>query len=471
MLCRLERKDNAWFHDKYLTVFVNFGNGDRTLESNKNTTTKHRLKQHDHIGSTTTMEFLNATDRALVEEFTWLPQEIDMGMVQPYHEGDINIPFENLYATMGDLDRVPTELMHMIFDDLTMADLVALRRTCRLTRSMVPGSLAYKDLTWYIPNVLRAMSGMELLGAFTVKHMMDTMTSHTCVGCGNFAVCIFLPEFSRVCYTCLQYNEAFWVMPMAEARKCFDLDEEVEDLIPWYWSIPGRYEMANEPPVYTHGRQKMVSVRAAKAFAMQLWGANGLKNHLLSLYLTKRPHPPDFKAIRRYKHLHDTPLEIGPAHHPPPLTEHITDENGWPGMGSMLVPVIIKQPYGARIVETGVWCRGCAQASDEWHEFTRAEKLAVKHHALREQRVFPTKDKVPAVMQSMEWATELYLNHAYNCYGLSLWKQDHYFPHLPHTFDFAGHLEELSNASPNSELDSPSELESESDASDVSMAS
>lgn len=413
------------------------------------------------------MDFLTATDRALVEEFTWIPREVDLGMVQPYREDDIDIPFENVYATMGNLNGVPTEVMHMIFDDLTMADLVALRRTCRLTRSMVPGSLAYKDLTWYIPNVLRAMADMELLGAFTVKHIMDAVTSHTCVGCGNFGVCIFLPEFSRVCYTCLQYNEAFWVMPLAEARLCFDLPADAEDLIPWYWSIPGRYEMANEPPVYTHGRQKMVSVRAAKAFGLHLWGENGLTNHLNSLYMTNEPVLPDYNTFKRYRHLHHAPLEIGPAHHPPPVIEHFTTENGWPGMGSMLVPVVIKQRHGARIVETGVWCRGCAQASNQWRQFTRPQKLVVKYQAMREQRVFPTNDKVSAVMQSMEWATELYLNHAHSCYGLSLWKQNHFFPDLPHIVNFARQLDELSNASWQSELES----DTESDTSDVSMGS
>lgn len=410
------------------------------------------------------MEYLTATERALVEEFTWIPQEIEIGMVQPHVEDDINLPFENVSASMGELDRMPTELMHTIFDDLTMEDLVALRRTCRLTRAMVPGSLAYQDLIWYVPNMLRAMADMELLGAFTVKHMMDTIASHTCVGCGNFGVCIFLPEFSRICYTCLQYNEGFWVMPMSEARQCFDLPEECEDLIPWYWSIPGRYEMANEPVVYSHGRKKMVSVRAAKTFALQQWSPERLQNHLHQLFMTRAF---DFEVLRRYRHLHYTPLEIGPAVHPPPANDHFTTENGWPGMGSMLVPVVIKQRDGRRIVETGVWCRGCAQASNEWREFTRPEKLVVKLQAIREQRVYKTKDKVSAMMQSMEWASELFLNHAHSCYGLSLWKKDHYFPDLPHTVNFEEQLAELENAPPNSDLDS----DTESNPSDVSMDS
>lgn len=254
-------------------------------------------------------------------------------------------------SSLGLLDRIPLELLHLILVMLDFQSLLHVSRVSLLGQVVVQPLPAYRDLMEHAPHTLAALGRTGLLGLHPATVLHATLLSEICVSCGGYGAFLFLPTCERCCYECLRMNQSLWVIPTALAGKCFYLTPHQLKEIPVMRSIPGIYSVGHR--ISRQRRLRLTSVKAAKELGIKVHGSMA---NIAKTFNASRARKITFQWLQ------NAPLQpLGQDPSTLPTKEH-TPNDDFCGMASIPFPSLMPN----KELETGLWCRGCEQTFERY---------------------------------------------------------------------------------------------------------
>ena len=178
-----------------------------------------------------------------------------------------NAPFTT--STFGNLHRLPTEVLHMVFLETDLQSLTILRRVSRGIRKTNDGIWQYKEIVHHAPNSIRAALSIKVGSLVSCRRLFQELCSQECATCGRFGPYLYL-SFTRACYICLTENPRFLPMTPSHARKSFGISTKDEISLPTALSIPGLY--CNVPRI-RRARVSLVDREYSKEMGIRLHGS------------------------------------------------------------------------------------------------------------------------------------------------------------------------------------------------------
>ncbi|EWY85600.1 hypothetical protein FOYG_12741 [Fusarium oxysporum NRRL 32931] len=255
---------------------------------------------------------------------------------------------ERSISSLGQLDTLPAELLHITLNLLDFQSLSRVSRVSLRGKRVVENFLPYQQVIQHAPKVPTALIKTNLVGYYPASEVYRILKSYRCVSCSDFGAFLYLPTCERVCFECLFQNRGLWMMTLPMAKKYFVLTQRQVQALHIMRIIPGTY-CVRGPEKAHHKPCQLVSVKSAKRLAIKLHGS---VQHLAQLI----PQPPiisskDYYLCKRY---HEAPLEA-PACDMSKLSEEANIGNDpFAGVSSLRVPYITDSR-----ADWGQLCKGC----------------------------------------------------------------------------------------------------------------
>lgn len=193
------------------------------------------------------------------------------------HFSSPEIPSLSLYGStkvqrypMGMLDRLPLEIIHQILEQLDFFTLVILRGLNLASRSIVDSLPAFKYMTQYAANTLRALSRTRLITVFTASRLLNVLRTDRCMNCQQYGAFLFLLTCSRCCFKCLEKDARLRAITLSTAKSSLGLKAKDLRRLPTMLSLPGTYALRGRRT--TKKRFRLVSAVEAFVLAKALYG-------------------------------------------------------------------------------------------------------------------------------------------------------------------------------------------------------
>ncbi|KAI9878987.1 MAG: hypothetical protein M1830_009916 [Pleopsidium flavum] len=150
-------------------------------------------------------------------------------------------------ATLGELNRLPLELVQAILLKLDLQSLTTFRSVNHRARHVVDYLPLYKEVVTYAKDALRALLALNLAKYFTTAQLYDALRSEDCTLCGGFGGWINFLGCHRCCLSCIHEAKELLPLSYVRAKISFGLKHESLQQVPQFEAQPG---------FYTHNRQK-----------------------------------------------------------------------------------------------------------------------------------------------------------------------------------------------------------------------
>ncbi|KAI1313689.1 hypothetical protein F5Y03DRAFT_105082 [Xylaria venustula] len=142
--------------------------------------------------------------------------------------------------SLGQLDRLPLELLTCIFLTLDLPSLTIFRRVNRRAMGLVDSLHQYRMVLKHCPDVLRAIISIDA-HYFDCRTLYKTLSTTKCEGCDRFGSYLYLITCKRVCYFCLTSNIDYFPVSATRAAKYLGLPRKEIMHLPHILSLPGKY--------------------------------------------------------------------------------------------------------------------------------------------------------------------------------------------------------------------------------------
>ncbi|KAJ5780678.1 hypothetical protein N7457_005838 [Penicillium paradoxum] len=138
---------------------------------------------------------------------------------------------------LGDLRALPNEIMDLIIKKLDLPSAISFSYVSRTANVLIQQS-PVPFLKQWAPDMPKFLRNSYIQREWSIAQIKATLRCSQCVSCGESCSRIFLATMERVCQPCMQYNHAYWCLPIQQAAITFGLPAiEVTKLTPIY--IPG----------------------------------------------------------------------------------------------------------------------------------------------------------------------------------------------------------------------------------------
>ena len=340
------------------------------------------------------------TTESLIEKLGYQPRHVMTGMIKTK---DPKIPSPSQIAristassSLGSLESLPLEMLHIIFAALDLRSLSRMASTCLRGVAVVEALPQWRDLVKHAPGAMAALGRTQLTRHHTVTTLHDALSSADCASCGAYGAFLFLPTCERCCYECLWRNQSLQVIQLALAKKAFGLSAAQIEKLPIMRGIPGkywvRYQISRSRP------QRLVSVKAAKILALQVHGSKEDLARQLEPFRASGPPSPAYVKLHQ---LQRAPLKpLGPLS----ALDQRKDLRGndeFCGMASIPFACCL----AGKQVEHGIWCLGCKRAN---HDGPDRSLDPLETRYLRDSL---------GKMVYVAWSTNDFLEHIKRCKG------------------------------------------------------
>lgn len=151
--------------------------------------------------------------------------------------------------TLGNLDRLPLEVVWRIVDNMDIQSFLKFARTSRHARSLCKQHPAYKNIADYLPPLLIALKGLRLNRWVPVGALWGEIQQPNCRSCGEKAHLLFVPTVDRICVNCLMYNPAYWYASFPDAKIAFALEHENLQRAPAFRDLAHPFRTIIPPPL------------------------------------------------------------------------------------------------------------------------------------------------------------------------------------------------------------------------------
>lgn len=316
------------------------------------------------------------TPDAIIERLSWRPAYILNSMITISKRiRSRALPRTLASSSIGSLDTLPAELLHIILNSLDFQSLLRFARACHQAKTRVESLLSYQHMMKHAPTVLIALSQTKLITFHAAGTIHAAFLSDKCVSCQIYAAFLFLPTCKRCCYECLSSERSLRVITIRMAEVCFGVSRKDLAQIPTMFSIPGRYAVGHVVP--HQKRVKLVSLKQAQKLGISVHGSQ--------------------EAMESVGVSRDAPKIKNVRHRQRRLAQWIAGSNSadrqndeFCGVASISFPSL--RPKGE--VENGLWCGGCRINSENYSSTigmdidARMKALLEKEHQARSRSEF-----------------------------------------------------------------------------------
>lgn len=144
-------------------------------------------------------------------------------------------------SNIGDLEALPSEIIHSIFNVLDLQSLTDFRAISWRARALLDGFPPYNAIVQHSPDALRALLSTHMAVHFTAQDIFAALCTQACLSCGQFGP--FLDMFTgyRHCITCVAYSDNLLSITKPSAKSEFGLNSKTMRTLPTLLSVPGQY--------------------------------------------------------------------------------------------------------------------------------------------------------------------------------------------------------------------------------------
>lgn len=218
------------------------------------------------------MDLDTFTPDALIERVSWRPAYILDSMISIPTTIKLRLLPRTLAASsIGSLDTLPTEVLHIICNSLDFQSLSRCKRVCHRANALVESLASYNLIMKHASTALIALGRTKLITSHTAATLHAAFVSDRCVTCQQYAAFLFLPTCERCCYYCLERERSLRVITIPMARICFGLSQLDLGQIPNMCTLPGRYAVRH---ILQHRKRvKLISVKQAERLGIAIHGS------------------------------------------------------------------------------------------------------------------------------------------------------------------------------------------------------
>ncbi|KAJ5618916.1 F-box domain-containing protein [Penicillium lagena] len=305
-------------------------------------------------------------------------------------------------SSVGFLDRLPLEILHLTFNLLDFQSLSYFSRTSLQGKTLVESLPAYRDLMQYAPRTLKALGQTGLLHFHPAATIYQAMQSKACISCGEYGAFLFLLTCQRCCYHCLCDNTDLWLISSSLARKCFSLTSNDLKHVPTLHSIPGTYTTDQKS---RRQRLRLINVKQARELEPKLRGRiDALGNSRMDI----RSFPRGMRSVL-FRCLRKEPVRIINQDLSTVMRDQVVHSDDFEGMGSIPFPSL-SPTHG---IDYGLWCYGCKWMFNNIH--LKDPLLLDVIADITPAGVKPS--RILFARQNRARSKSEFLQHVHDCYG------------------------------------------------------
>ncbi|KAH9224623.1 GNAT domain-containing protein [Leptodontidium sp. 2 PMI_412] len=260
-------------------------------------------------------------------------------------------------SSLGNFSLLPLEIIHNILLELDLASLGAIRCLNTHFYDTVGKVPAYRDLTTFAPNALRALSATDVLSNYSIRYLYNILCRDRCIGCNEFGSFLFLPTASRCCFSCIKAHPETEVVSASAATALFGLTESALSRVTIARTVVGQYGISEKS---SRRRIRVVSREEARRLGISIHGSQTEMERAASLGIRRGGNSDGSSHKHRIQ---------GGTNRPMPQPPGANDTLRF--MACTAFPYLDAQQ---RQIDKGVCCRGC-----EYNWYRRDEDFAPGH--------------------------------------------------------------------------------------------
>ena len=143
-------------------------------------------------------------------------------------------------ANLGELDRLPLEIMQTILSHLDVYTLMSFESVNGLAARVAVSVPVYAIVKKHASDAVRGIKATQ--AKISLARLYEKLRSPDCDQCGDFGPYLSLLAGDRVCYLCFSQDEKYRPIQSQEAVRQFALTRRVLKSLPSIRSVPGSYE-------------------------------------------------------------------------------------------------------------------------------------------------------------------------------------------------------------------------------------
>lgn len=194
-------------------------------------------------------------------------------------------------STLGDLESLPLEILHEICLLLDLRSLFNFRHINHRAKQIVRATRGFEALVTHATGALCVILKTTIASWFTLPDLFETFCTRDCYLCRSFGGFIFLPLFTRCCFSCIRENRLPSTLSISAIKKRFKLSTgPIYSLVPTVRSLPGVYSLDE---VAHKKRTQIIPTHLIRRFVLseKRPATTQLRETALSCYMTTTSLP------------------------------------------------------------------------------------------------------------------------------------------------------------------------------------
>ncbi|KAJ4360980.1 uncharacterized protein N0V89_001549 [Didymosphaeria variabile] len=147
-------------------------------------------------------------------------------------------------TSLGDLDKLPLELITNVCLQLDIASLFQLRQVNARGQQIVNALHEYRVITKHALNAFLALLKTRTTPCVTLGELYRNLCTQDCSLCGGYGNLVYLPTWTRCCSACLRKDASeIRSTNAAGAKRHLNLSKKAFESLPRLLTLPGTYTM------------------------------------------------------------------------------------------------------------------------------------------------------------------------------------------------------------------------------------
>ncbi|KZF24243.1 hypothetical protein L228DRAFT_245147 [Xylona heveae TC161] len=257
--------------------------------------------------------------------------------------------------TLGTLDQLPLELLHMTLAQLEIQSLTDFRRVNRRAMLIVDSIPEYAQIIAHVPISIRAILSIGSGSWISCQDLYQKLCTAECDICGDFGGYLYLITCRRVCYLCFAWERDYLPLLRTDVLRKFGLRNEHLAGLPSMRSLPGVYSPRE---IKSRARITLIDHSTARQAGIALHGTESAMEQYASNMASKR-----LEKYQSRKSLHELAGRVaGPTPRRPRSEDAFdgVDSNPKRFMAIICAPFLDRRRHGpSTCIEWGFQCLAC----------------------------------------------------------------------------------------------------------------
>ena len=196
--------------------------------------------------------------------------------------------------TLGRLERLPHEVLDMIWAQLDFQSLMTMERVNRRAFDTINAVPQIKAIMRCCADAIRASLIVQAAPSISCLLLFQKLSSSLCECCGDFGGYLYVLTCTRLCYLCFTHHRKYLPILKSHARNRFGLSAKDILLLPHMKSVPGQYTILDK----NHsGGTFLIDAEAARQMSLAKHGIASSEYYNAGKHIAGRPAACDLGMV------------------------------------------------------------------------------------------------------------------------------------------------------------------------------